>query len=572
MGSMFQTMRKTGLRFRLYIFVALFCIAAAAAAAVYSYRLVGDLTEAASAGDVDSLLRLLLIVSAIAAIRIVFEGGRALYAGMFGAGAGYNLRRMFIRHFLHAPYASVTDAKGGESLSIFQNDIPPSAELVANQFLNILENFVFFVAGFAFLMFISPMYTGISIGAAVALLVFVMLLSMPVQGLMKKSSEKEAAYNGIINDSLQNLSTVAAYSLHGNMEGRFLAAFADYMKAFKRMIAALLVQVIVSFLAMMGPLIVIFTILGLAVIGGDMLLGDFVAFSLAITVSAGSIMGLGQSVGQFRQSAGRARRLVDATAHPHESETGAAAADPAEGIVFENVTFSYKEDLPPALDGASFAIKPGTRTAFVGPSGSGKSTVLKLLLGLYEATGGEVRVGGADIKDFAKKGLRDCFAYVPQDSFLFPYSIRQNVSALEEPADEARLEKACRDAGILDFINSLPDKFDGALAEASENISGGQKQRIALARAFYKDAGIILFDEATSSLDPATEAEVLQNLMAAAKGKTVIMVAHRAAAIAACDSVIVMDGGKVSATGAHEELMKTSPVYQGLYSGSEVAV
>jgi ABC-type bacteriocin/lantibiotic exporter with double-glycine peptidase domain len=228
------------------------------------------------------------------------------------------------------------------------------------------------------------------------------------------------------------------------------------------------------------------------------------------------------------------------------------------------VSFAYGEDLPLALDSVSFNITPGSRIAFVGGSGSGKSTVLKLLLGLYEPDQGKITISRTDASSLAKNSLRDVFAYVPQDSFLFPESIGKNIAGARE-VDMARLEKAAANAGILDFIKSLPDGFDGVLSEAADNISGGQRQRIALARAFYKDAPVILFDEATAALDPATEAKILESLEGAASDKTIIMVAHRTKAIAACDLIVVMDGGKISAIGGHEELLKTNDISRNLY-------
>jgi len=187
------------------------------------------------------------------------------------------------------------------------------------------------------------------------------------------------------------------------------------------------------------------------------------------------------------------------------------------------------------------------------------------MLGLYAPTAGEVEIFGREHQHGAGT-LAAAFAYVPQDSFLFPESIADNITGTPAP-DPARLEAACRDAGIWEFINSLPDKFDGILAESAENVSGGQKQRLALARAFYQDAPIILFDEATSALDPTTEAEVLasfESMISHNPGKTLIMVAHRPKAIAFCDTIVMMENGKIIATGTHDDLLATCPEYARL--------
>jgi ABC-type multidrug transport system fused ATPase/permease subunit len=221
------------------------------------------------------------------------------------------------------------------------------------------------------------------------------------------------------------------------------------------------------------------------------------------------------------------------------------------------------------LEDVNLSIKAGSKMAIVGGSGSGKSTMLKLLLGLYEPTKGEIAINNKATTTYTKADLRNIFAYVPQDSFLFPESIGKNITLENEIADMARLEKACAEAGILDFINSLPDGLNSILTEGADNISGGQRQRIAMARAFYKNAPVILFDEATSSLDPATEAAILSSFANVAAGKTVIMVAHRPMAIAACDVIIVMENGKVAGVGSHDELLKNNEAYQNLYESKQ---
>jgi len=200
---------------------------------------------------------------------------------------------------------------------------------------------------------------------------------------------------------------------------------------------------------------------------------------------------------------------------------------------------------------------------------------LKLLLGLYEPQSGNIFISGKNINVLSKTALRAHFAYVPQDNFMFPESIGENILCVNPGSrDKSKLEESCRNAGILDFINGLPDKFGTVLSESAENVSGGQRQRLAIARAFYKDSPAVLFDEATSALDPVTVEGILNTFEALMENRTVLMAAHRVKAIAACNTIIVMEAGKIVGTGIHEELINDNAVYASLYasltdSGSE---
>jgi len=235
-------------------------------------------------------------------------------------------------------------------------------------------------------------------------------------------------------------------------------------------------------------------------------------------------------------------------------------------LTFDNVSFAYNkdEDTKAVLNNISFDIKQGEKVAFVGSSGSGKSTVLKLMLGLYQPDNGSIHLFEENTASLSLKSRRAAFAYVPQDSFLFPESILENITGSTQYV-KPQLEKALTDAGINEFVHALPGGVHEVLVESGDNVSGGQKQRIALARAFYADSPIILFDEATSALDPMTEKAVLSSFDHLSQNKTLIMVAHRANVIDTCDRIIVMDEGNIVGVGTHDELMAGNRVYRHLY-------
>ena len=552
MKTFFTTMRKTRLRYGWFLMFYVVASIVISAATVAMNRVTGEMGESAFDGSTDVLVRLLLLASGLIVIRAIFSAGLALWNAKFSAAAGYNLRQHFINHFLRVPFAKIDKAGSGESLSIYSTDLPDTEAFVVSHTVELISSFVMFLASFIFMMSISAAFTGVLILSAVVLLGIQLVIAIPLQKRGVEASEKAAAFNAVVNDSLQNLSVVAAYSLDEVLEDRYMKAYETYFDYTKRMIRYVVVTVVAAFALMLAPLVVVFTVLAFSAIAGNLSIAEFIAFSTTITIAAGGLMGTAQGVGTLMAASARAKRFNSYTSEALENLQDGEALELGSEVAlsFKNVTFAYDKpnedaEFKTVLDDVSFDIPAGSRVAFVGESGSGKSTVLKLLMGLFDPQNGQISIGSKDISTLTKSGIRNAFAYVPQDSFLFPQSIAQNITLTGKITDLPRLEKACADAGILDFIRSLPDGFDSILTEASENISGGQRQRIAMARAFYKNAPVILFDEATSSLDPATEAAILKNFAGATTDKTVIMVAHRESAIAVCDTVIMLDSGKI---------------------------
>jgi ATP-binding cassette subfamily B protein len=393
------------------------------------------------------------------------------------------------------------------------------------------------------------------------------IIALPIQKKQLRRQEATAEMTAIVNDSLQNTSTVAAYALENVMLQRCEKAFANFIKATLSYLRAFVPLVMLGILASIAPLLVVTALAAARVINGHMTLVEMIAFLMLAFEAGGWLTMLGQRQNDIQTGAAGAQRLMEAMDGEAEDLTKGDSLRPHDGAVLsaKNLTFAYPGSENNALDDVNFHIEKGARVAFVGGSGSGKSTVLKLLLGLYSPQAGALHIMGADTGDLSLEALRAAYAYVPQDSFLFPASIGANITGETTITDMPRLEKACKDAGIYDFIQTLPQKYNAVLNESAENISGGQKQRIALARAFYRDAPIILFDEATSALDPTTETAVLQSLETLSADKTVVMVSHRIKPIAFCDTIIVMDGGKVAGVGSHQTLMETCHIYKNLY-------
>ncbi len=235
-------------------------------------------------------------------------------------------------------------------------------------------------------------------------------------------------------------------------------------------------------------------------------------------------------------------------------------------IEIKDLSFSYN-DKNEVLNNFSLKVLQGQKIALVGESGSGKSTIVKLLNKSYDVERGKIFIGGEnyDIADYSKEDLRNMITIVPQDPYIFNFTVRENLLLINPKATQRELDKACKKAQIYDFIKSLPDGYETKLGEGGIMLSGGQKQRLAIARSFLKDSDILIFDEATSSLDNENQAKIKEVIDNISSNKTVIIVAHRLSTIVDTDVIYFMKKGQIIASGCHKELLETCEEYKNLY-------
>jgi ATP-binding cassette subfamily C protein CydC len=295
------------------------------------------------------------------------------------------------------------------------------------------------------------------------------------------------------------------------------------------------------------------------------------AIAMIVLGAYEAITPLGRAFAALGRSASASDRLHEITdATPTVTDPAAPLPVPSEliaaAVIFDRVSFRYAADEPNVLRDLSFTVASGEHVALVGPSGTGKSTLLNLLLRFWDPTEGTISFAGQDLRDYAQDALRQTLAVVPQDSYLFGDTLRNNLLLSRPDASDADLLGAIERAGLVNLLAQLPNGLDTWLGDHGLRLSGGERQRVALARAFLRDAPLLILDEPTANLDPVTEAAMLATLHVQAAGRALLIVTHRLVQMAAFDTILVLDAGHIVERGTHAQLLVQGGLYRRLYA------
>jgi ABC-type multidrug transport system fused ATPase/permease subunit len=385
-----------------------------------------------------------------------------------------------------------------------------------------------------------------------------------IRKLSKKTQDKLAEANVILEESFQSISVVKAFTNE-------VFEIKRYNKAVGEMVSIALFGAKYRGLFISFIIFVIFG--GIVAVGwkgaslvqaGDIKVGELFSFVLYTSIIGFSIQGLGEIYAQLQRSIGASERVLELLNETDELQQNTSPINLNGKIAFENVSFAYPTRPEfTVLKNLSLSIEPGEKVALIGQSGSGKSTIINLLMRFYPITHGSIIVDDKNINHLPLIAYRENLGIVPQEVILFGGTIEENIAYGKPGASMEEIREAARKANALEFIESFPDQFKTVVGERGVKLSGGQRQRIAIARAILKDPAILILDEATSSLDAKSEVLVQEALEKLMVGRTSIIIAHRLSTIKKVDRILVIQDGRIAEMGSHSELSNAD---NGIYS------
>lgn len=479
----------------------------------------------------------------------------------------YQLRGAIADKIDRMPMGYFERTSVGDTLSRITNDVDTLGQSLNQGVTQLITSVTTIIGVLIMMLSINPLMTLITVVILPVSVVLIMVVVKRSQKYFVAQQRTLGKINGIVEETFSGHAIVKAFNREDGTVDRFNETNAKlYGSAWKSQFFSGLMQPTMTFVGNLGYVAVAIAGSFLAV-QGVITVGDIQAFIQYVKNFTQPITQLTQVSNVLQQMAAAAERIFEFLDAPEEEPDHATArtADVECNVQFDHVRFGYDPEKPVIKD-FSAQVSEGQTVALVGPTGAGKTTMVKLLMRFYDVQSGCIKIGGTDIRDFARDDLRSLFGMVLQDTWLFHGTIRDNIRYGKLDATDEEVEAAAKAAYVNHFIQTLPQGYDTEINEDASNISQGQRQLLTIARAILADRRMLILDEATSSVDTRTEERIqkaMDNLMA---GRTSFVIAHRLSTIKSADLILVIRDGDIVEQGTHEELLALGGFYAELYN------
>ncbi len=515
-----------------------------------------------------------MVVMALAALALGV--GAAALASRAGMGFGANLRAAEYRQVQKFSFANIEHFSTASLITRLTNDVNSLQMTLMMGMRMLVRAPVMLVTALVMALTISTRLSQVFLVVIPLLLLAVLMVIRRVGPFFTSLQKATDDLNLVVQEDLNAIRVVKSFVREDVEKEKFRVRNEKLRSMAERAFGFVVMFMPVIFLLMGGTTVAVLWIGGNYVYEGSLLSGDLIAFFTYVSEILMSLMMVSMVLMMLTRSIACGKRVLAVLNEQPQitNHTADRQLQVEDGSIrFDHVSFRYNPDSEAwNLEDIDLSIPSGATVGILGGTGSAKSTLVSLIPRLYEATEGRVLVGGRDVKEYTMEHLRDACAMVLQKNTLFSGTIRENLRWGDSKATDQEIEEACRIACASEFIEKMPDGYDTYIEQGGTNVSGGQKQRLCIARAILRRPKVLILDDSTSAVDTATDAAIRQGLRSTLPGTTKLIIAQRISSVQDADMIVVLDDGKISGVGTHEELMKTNQIYREVYQSQQEGV
>ncbi|MEK4434044.1 ABC transporter ATP-binding protein [Paenibacillus sp. FSL K6-2862] len=540
------------------------------------------------AGDLPHIVRTGLFMLLFALIGWVGGAGCTLFSSKASVGYGTDLRQELFDHIQTFSFRNLDTFQEGSLITRLTSDITQMQTFVQMLLRMFIRSPMLIIGSIIMAFTISIKLALILMMTVPVLFVILYILISASYPLFASVQNKLDQVNAVLQENLAGIRVVKAFARADTEKKRFNQSNEDYTGTAVKAWRIVTLNAPVLSLMLNATIVAVLWFGGFQVVGGDIAAGDLIAFINYVTVVLSSLTSIGMMMMSYSRAKVSAARINEVLHTEPDIQSGQEAqienallnlaiqvgSNPASRgtrrpgeVEFRDVSFRY--DGEDALTGVNLTARAGEKVALLGSTGSGKTSLVQLIPRLYDASLGEVLVGGVNVRNWDLQLLRSRVSIVLQESILFSGSIRDNISFGRPDATDAEIRAAARAAAADEFIMNLKDGYDTELGQRGVNLSGGQKQRISIARALLMRPDVLILDDSTSAVDLRTEASIQRALHSLMKDSTTFLIAQRISSVKDADCIYVLDEGRIVASGTHDELMANSTHYQSIYDSQQ---